>query len=419
MCVSVEAQNSTASPYSMYGVGLLVNREDASSAGFGHAAVALAPSEWVNITNPAGLSNLDSMTFYFNFQMKGFYTRLDNAKEHESLYSANIDGITMACRINKWWSSAIGYSPFSTVGYRLARYYSIAGADTYVTTDGYGNIFVTGVPEYKVRYSGSGGLSRAYWNHSFSLWKKHIVLGAGVGALWGSFTKKETAYFSDAMGGENIYNTKKYTCNNLFFEYGVQFNFDLGKNNFRLGATFSDKTKMRTSYDHIVSNDYSSNLFFDNTTAIDEFAVPRMYAAGIAYTRGKFMATGDFRFNEWGKIQNVKFGESMKYKDNWTAGGGIEYSAGEPDDVFYKRMRYRLGYYYSTENMVVHHNKFDEYGVTVGLTVPMGRYRNSLVIAYEHVERGYTGGGMVKEKIKSLKISLNIRENWFRKSKFD
>ncbi|MCQ2204619.1 MAG: hypothetical protein MJZ15_09285 [Bacteroidales bacterium] len=402
LCVSSKAQNSTASPYSMFGVGLPVVREDATAAGMGHASVALAPSEWVNVSNPAGLSNLDSLTFYFNFQMKGFYDKLTNANEQQSVYSANIDGITMAFRITKWWGSAIGYAPYSSVGYNLSD-----------------EQFITGTGErYKIQYTGSGGLSRAYWNHSISLWKKHIVLGAGVGALWGSFNKKETALFA-TLNGENIYNTKKYTCNNLFFEYGIQFNFDIGQNNFRIGGVFNDKRYMRTSYDHIVSNDLGANLFFDNTTAIEEFAVPRSVTGGIAYTRKKFTLTGDYKYSEWGSLQNVKFGENVRYADCWSAGGGFEYRAGEPDDPFYKRMRYRLGYYYSTENMVVHHNRFDEFGVTAGLTVPLGRYRNALVISYEHVTRGAAANGLVKEKLKSLKVALNIRETWFKKAKFD
>ena len=404
VCTSVSAQNSTASPYSMFGVGQLVQREDASAAGLGHSGIALAPNEWINISNPAAINNLDSITFYLNFQMKAFYAREESEMEHASTYRANIDGISMAFRAKPWWGIAFGYTPYSTVGYNIEEPRTVYG-------DG---------SEYTVKYEGSGGLSRAYWNNAFSFLKRHISVGASAGVLWGTFTNKESAYFSGSLNGENIYNTRKYTCNNLFFEYGMQFHFNIGQNNFRFGATFSDKKKMKSSYRQVVSNDISSQLFLEEKIATaNEFAVPRSYGAGLAYTRNKFVLTGDFKFNKWSKIENAKYKESITYQDNWSIGGGLQYSAGKRDDPFYKRMRYRLGYYYATENMIIHQTKFDEYGVTAGITIPLGRWNNSIVIAYEHVSRGTLDNGFVKETYKNFKISFNIRETWFVKSKFD
>lgn len=403
-CTSVSAQNSTASPYSMFGVGLLVHREDASAAGMGHAGIAVAPNEWINIANPAAINNLDSTTFYLNFQMKAFHAKAESEMEDQSVTRANIDGIAMAFRVKKWWGMALGYTPYSTVGYNITETRYVYGDDS----------------EYTLKYEGSGGLSRAYWNNALSVFNRHLSFGASVGVLWGTFTNKETAVFSGTLNGENVYNTRKYTCNNLFFEYGVQFHFNLGQNNFRFGAIYSDKRAMRSSYRQVVSNDISSQLFLEEKIATKgEFSVPRSYGGGIAYTRGKFMATGDFRYNEWGSIENVKYKESVYYKDNYTIGGGIQYSAGKREDPFFKRMRYRLGYYYSTENIVVRQTKFDEYGVTAGLTIPLGRWNNSIVIAYEHVRRGTLENGLVKETYKNIKLSFNIRETWFLRSKID
>ena len=403
-CINISAQNSTSSPYSMFGVGMLVQREDASSAGMGHAGIAVAPSECLNIANPAAINNLDSTTFYLNFQMKAYYAHQESEMEKQSVTRANIDGLAFGFRVKKWWGMALGYTPYSTVGYSIVEPRTVYG-------DG---------SEYTVKYTGSGGLSRAYWNNALSVFKNHLSFGASLGVLWGTFTNKETAIFSGSLNGENIYNTRKYTCNNLYFEYGMQFHFDIGKNNFRFGATYNSQRSMRSSYRQIVSNDISSQLFLEEKIATkDEFKVPQCFGAGIAYTRGKFMATADFKYNKWGDIENAKYKESITYKDNYVIGGGIQYSAGKREDPFFKRMRYRLGYYYSTENIIVKQQKLDEYGVTAGLTIPLGRWNNSIVIAYEHLTRGTLENGLVKETYKNIKISFNIRETWFLKSKFD
>ncbi|MBP5419966.1 MAG: hypothetical protein J6Y72_09190 [Bacteroidales bacterium] len=414
LSLTISAQNSTSSPYSLYGMGILAPKENAAAAGMGHTGVALAPSDWVNIANPAALSGLDSLTFYFNFQVKAFYAHEATSSHAQSVYSGNIDGITMGFRGSKWWAACIGYAPYSTVGYNMTEKKNIAG---------------TANSWYDIYYTGSGGLQQAFFNNAVTLFD-HITLGIGAGAIWGAISKKETADFSNTeittfgptvlLGGERVYNLKKYTMNNWYLEYGIQFDFNIGKNNFRLGATFSDRTNMHSSYDHIVSNDISSELFFDDVTPLEEeFAVPRMYAGGLAYTRGKFTATCDYHFNEWGDVLNVKFGESINFRDNHSIGGGMEWRCGRREDPFYKRLTFRLGGYYESSYIKMRGVTLGSYAGTLGITIPMGRSANSIVIGYEYRKRGTTFNGLVEEKFNNFKIALNIHETWFMKSKFD
>ncbi|MCQ2229651.1 MAG: hypothetical protein MJZ13_07895 [Bacteroidales bacterium] len=398
------AQNSTVSPYSMYGIGLLTHREHATSAGLGHASIALAPKDYINIGNPAAINNLDSTTFYFNIQLSGLRTRLKADYERASLVSGNIDGITMGCRVTKWWGLAIGYAPYSSVGYNYREKRYIYGSNS----------------QYIIKQTGSGGMQHAFLNNAISFFNKHLSLGASVGAMWGSFNRKETALFSDALDGENIYNLKKYTCNNLYLEYGLQFHFNIGENNFRFGGVYNNKRKLLSSYDHIVSNDFSAQLFFDDETPFEEeFHVPTSYGAGFTYTRKKFLFTVDYKYNEWGKIKNSKFNEPVTFRDNWKCGGGIQFSAGKDGDPFYKRIQYRIGYYMSPSYMLVHRHEINEQAVTLGMTVPMGRFSNSFIIAYEYLKRGQENFGLIEEKSHNIKVAFNIREGWFKKHKFD
>ena len=414
LSLTVSAQNSTSSPYSLYGVGILSPKENAAAAGLGHAGVALAPHDWVNVGNPAGVAGLDSLTFYFNFQAKAFYSHESTAIESQSVYSGNIDGITMGFRGSKYWAACIGYAPYSTVGYNMSEKKNIAG---------------TARSYYDIHYEGSGGLQQAFINNGFTFFN-HLTLGIGAGAIWGSITKTETADFrfveitsfgpTVLLDGEKIYNTKKYTMNNWYLEYGIQGDFNIGKHNVRLGATYSNKTHLYSSYDHIVSNDVSAQLFFDNVTPLeDDFYVPRMYAAGISYSYDKLTATCDYHYNQWGDVLNVKFGESVTYRDNYSVGGGVEWRCGKREDPFYKRLTFRLGGFYESSYIKMRGATLGTYAGTVGLTVPIGRSANSIVIGFERSSRGTTNNGLVKETFNNFKIALNIRETWFVKSKFD
>lgn len=425
VALTATAQNSTSSPYSYFGIGILVPREHAAMAGVGHSGIAVATNEWLNTSNPAALNSLDSLTFYFNFQLKALSAHQENYNYSCRSNSGNIDGITMGFRLTKWWGAALGYTPYSSIGYSMNEEKNIVGTEDY----------------YTINHTGSGGLSNAFITNSLTLFK-HISFGVSAGVMWGKIIKKETAEFENVIGGEDVYNEKKYTMNNLFFEYGVQFDFNLGKkNNFRFGAVYNEKTKMRSSYDHNVSNNVSSSLFFDDVTPLDgEFTVPRSYGAGFAYRRSHlFLLTADYRVNEWGELKNMVFGEKAKFEDNYQVGGGIEYSPGLPGDPFYKRMRYRLGYNYTSSYLkfkknqldridiidgvaipVYKYHDIDTHAITAGLTIPLGRSRNAVTVGYEFQFRGNTlMDGLVEERTSIFKFSLDIQETWFMKSKFD
>ncbi len=403
LCIgmSAEAQNSTSSPYSMYGIGLYSPKEDVAAAGLGHSGIALAPSEWLNISNPAGISKLDSLSFYFNVNLKGFYSHEEWGYEQASVYSGNIDGISLGFRGRKWLSFAIGYAPFTSVGYKLNE-------EKYITGSG---------EKYLVEYKGSGGLSQAYFDAAFTLFN-HWSLGGNFSVLWGTIEKLEVNYFSQANGGEDIYNKTKYQANNIYWEVGTQFDFNIGQNNFRFGATYAPKMWLHTSYDQVIYNNVSRELDSDDSTPF-RFYVPRMYGAGFTYQRKKLLGTVECKFAEWSKVKDNKFRNSVNYRDTYTISGGIQYSPGSPDKPFYARMRYRVGYFYGRNYIDLQNYNVMEKGFTLGITVPIGRSLNAITIAYEHQTRGAESAGMIEERISSFKIGFNVREIWFMKHKFE
>ncbi len=399
--IGAEAQNSTSSPYSMYGIGVINTKEDVAAAGLGHSGIALAPSEWLNISNPAGINRLDSLSFYFNINLKGFYAREESGYEKASIYSANIDGISLGFRGRKWLAFAVGYAPFSSVGYKLEEEKYIVGSGE----------------KYRVQYTGSGGLSQAYFNAAVTLFN-HWSLGGNFSVLWGTIEKLESSYFSEAIGGEDIFNKRKYQANNIYWEVGTQFDFNIGENNFRFGAVYAPEIWLHTSYDQIVYNNVSSELEHDASTP-DRFRVPRMYGAGFTYQRGKLLGTVEYKVSEWGEIEDTKFKDRADFRNTYTISGGLQYSPGSPDSPFYKRMRYRAGFFYGRDYIDLQEANLMQSGFSLGITVPIGRSLNAITVAYEHQHRGTQSFGMIEENINTFKLGFNIREIWFMRHKFD
>ncbi len=385
----------------MYGVGIITPKEDVAAAGMGHSGIALAPSEWVNISNPAGLANLDSLTFYFNFQMRAFYAR-EYAGQHEkaSVYSANIDGISMAFRGRKWLAFALGYSPYSTVGYNMSEVKTIVGS-----TD-----------TYRVQHSGSGGLSQAFFDAAVTLFD-HWTIGGNFSVIWGNIENLEVAYFSETIGGEDIFNKRNYSVNNIYWELGTQFDFNIGQNNFRFGAVYAPKVWLHSSYDQTIYNSIQE-LESDDSTP-DRFYIPRYYGAGFSYARKKFLGTVEYKVSEWGDVPNTKFKEKVNFRNTYTLSGGLQYAPGNPDDPFYKRLRYRVGGFYGRDYLDLASVNLMQKGFTLGVSIPLGRTQNSVSVSYERLNRGTLSNGMIKEKFNNFKIAINIRETWFLRSKFE
>ncbi len=397
------AQNSTSSPYSIYGVGIIEPKEDTNAAGMGHTGIALAPHDWVNVANPAGICQLDSLAFYFNVQVKTFYSYQKSGREHQYVYSTNIDGITAGFRCTRWMCMALGYNPYSTVGYNM-------NLDRYIigTND-----------KYDAQFSGNGGLSQAYIMMAFTAFH-HLTLAGDISMLWGKITNLETAVFSGTIAGEDIYNEKKYTMNNLFYEFGLQYDFNIGKNNFRLGGIFNMKTHLLSSYDHWVYNDIDSELFFDDVTPLNsDFYVPLAFGFGLTYLRNWLTFSVDYKQSNWSDVPISKFRETAKYRDSFVLCAGLQVAPGKFGDPFYKRIVYRLGYSYTKDYLNLRGVNLNNFKITAGLNIPLGRWTNAIALAYEFMQRGTTYNGMVEEKHHSIKIGINIMERWFIKSKFD
>ena len=140
---------------------------------------------------------------------------------------------------------------------------------------------------------------------------------------------------------------------------------------------------------------------------------------GFTYSRKALVGTIEYKVSEWGDIKNTKFKEKVNFRDTYTISGGLQYSPGKPDDPFYKRMRYRVGGFYGRDYLDLTTANLMQSGFTLGISVPLGRSRNSISISYERQNRGTLSNGMIKENFNNFKIGLNIRETWFMRSKFD
>ena len=85
-CVSVDAQTGAAygaySPYSVFGIGDIAKEGTAYNRSMGGVGIANRNRRFINITNPAAISSIDSSSFMADFGLS----------EGNTVYRQNLDG---------------------------------------------------------------------------------------------------------------------------------------------------------------------------------------------------------------------------------------------------------------------------------------------------------------------------------------
>ncbi len=398
---SSNAQNSTSSPYSVFGVGRLAARGDVSTLSMGQAGVALRSDEWINTLNPASLSSLDSTTFYFNMQLDGIFSHIGNSSQSQSCANGNISAVTMAFRAARGWGMSLGYTPFSNVGYSIKSNKYLLG-----TSD-----------EYPVVYEGSGGLSQIYWANSVKV-AGGLSLGLNLSYLWGNLKSTELSTYP-ALAADDIYNEKTHYMNNFYLEYGLQYLAVVGNHKLGMGAVANMQTKLGSTYRQRIFNDYTSGIS-DEESDFDDFAVPVSFRGGLSWDMPSgFLIAADYGVQNWKNIDNPK-NESALYLDNHSFNFGVEYSARKRTYKSYlRRIKYRAGLFYNTGYLKIKSVRLDEKGFTAGLAFPLGNRGSFLNVGYENVVYGNDRKGLLKETLHTVRIGLTINENWFMKLKFE
>ncbi|MBI9064875.1 MAG: hypothetical protein JEZ14_23010 [Marinilabiliaceae bacterium] len=392
------AQSSTASPYSMYGIGMLNMKGDVINAGMGHTGVAMKSQGYLNTLNPASYSAIDSLSFLFNVQASGSFGYYETNSQSQTNFAANIDGLSFGFKVSDNWGMNIGFAPYSTIGYTIqSEKYFIGTENT-----------------YPVEYTGEGGLTQVYWGNGIQLFKG-FSLGVNLSFVWGSIENIETSYYP-IITGETIHNRKSHHVNNLYLEYGFQYHLPIQKNTLSFGAVINTETNMNTTYEHSISTDGGQEYFYESKNA-DDMLIPMKYSTGLSYqTHTGWTAAFDYHHSKWSSFDEPM--TTAEYQNTNSYHLGFQYA---PQRMGYKsifrRIQYRVGAFYSDNYLTLNGVDLDEKGFTMGITIPV-RQKTLLNVGYEFKQAGSLENGLIRETYNGIKIGVTFNESWFRKSLF-
>lgn len=399
--VAANAQSSTNSPYTRYGLGELSDQAFAHNAAMGGIGYALRSSEQINVMNPASYSAVDSLSFMFdigmglkssNYQENGYKT---NAK------SASFDYLAMQFRLHPRVGFAVGFTPYSNVGYKFSRTSDIENSDDVTLTN---------------TFYGDGGLQQIFGGIGFKI-LDNLSIGANVGYLYGEIDYQTLATLSN--GGDQTTTYNNISINSYIANFGLQYTQKLSKTDkVTLGLVYGLGHDLKsTETKGIQVTDGSSYSELTEETIKDSYGIPSTFGAGLTWQHKQNLTVGaDYTLQQF---ENVKYDNSTDfYKNRTRIGAGIEYMPSLYGRNYLSRIRYRAGAYYSSSYMKLpEYDGPKEWGVSAGFGLPLHLFQRNTVLSItgQYVRVLPSVKGMLSENRFVLKLGLTFNEHWFMK----
>jgi hypothetical protein len=417
---SVGAQETTNSPYSRYGYGMLRDQAVGPSKAMGGIGYGLRHAQSANPMNPASHSRVDSLTFLFDIGISSTYGKLSDGVNSKNHYNGGLDYITILIPLTRGLGVSAGILPYSSVGYK------------------FGSKETTNDLSYIKSFSGSGGLSQVYLGAGYKLPGTGLSLGANASYLFGTVEHTRSL---PSIGSSDSYTSTEHSMlklNTFKFDLGLQYELTLSKKDkLTIGAVYSPKINSKGDYENIHYELNSSGVAVSrDTTAYNgvDAGIPATYGAGFSLNRdNKLIIGADVTYQKWNDVKYSEYmgdgiDQSDRFNDRWKYAVGAEYMIDPYDRSFFKRIKFRGGVNYSNSYMNVKNsdNKvkgYDEYGATLGFGFPirdnLGGRLSYININFEYKKVKPKISNMISEQYFGVSLNMNINEFWFFRKKID
>lgn len=381
---SMNAQNATSSPYSMFGYGELNDNVPGAYRGMGGVTTGMRSKTVIDPSQPASYSSVDNTTFMFDLAASAMWSNYKDGTGRRNKGNGNLEYLTMQFPLWKYIGFSLGIMPYSAVGYDI--------------TDS----VTTGVHPYKTNYTGSGGISNVYAGVSFNI-MDWVALGMNVYYMFGDLENNRTLSFTES-GFNAISQVSTMHVSDVRLRYGAQFFHTFAeKHTVVLGATFENRSKLNGKFSKIETTT-------TDTVQVSQsgFELPMSWSVGASYNyAGRMTFAADYSVVNW--ANTLYFGNRGTFRDRSKLAVGFEYRHDPNGRKYVERMPFRVGC--SISDPYVKNMGAKEISVSLGVGFPL---RNVATVINTIVEYGHRGAtGMLEENYLKFTINASVSENWF------
>lgn len=407
---NAKAQKSSASPYSFFGMGDENITKTVEEISMGEVGVASYSNNQLFLSNPASLSMLRLTTYDLGVTVRDI--KVEDGINSEKSSATSLSYIILGVPIGDKAGFTFGLQPNTNIGYSLLQEFKDTAN---IVTES--NLFF-----------GNGGTNRLFLGYGKKIYK-FASIGIEGSFVFGSISnnilnrRNNVQFASQHEVNSNVsgFNLK------IGFQYhkpikskkGVQLH--LGAT-VRLSSNFKNRgnellfSLINNPVGVIIARDTISNKSF-NGTIKNPFKSTLGVGVGKSYNWNLSLEYGyqggfSFRGGGLGNNNNVTY-----KKANRISLGGYYLPNVNSVTSYWDRVIYRGGIKYKQTGLIVNNENINEFGISFGVGMPLGKELSTFNLGFEIGKRGTTTNGLVKEKFFNFRIGFTLNDKWFRKRK--
>jgi len=396
------AQEATSSPYSYFGIGSLNFRgtvENRSMAGLS----VYSDSVHLNLQNPSGIAHLKLVTFAVGGTHK--YITQETTNDSGSGSSTSVNYLAMGIPLTDRIGAGFGILPLTSVGYNLQG----------DSEDG------------SIQNRGAGGMNKVYLNLAYRI-NDNFSVGIDANYNFGNIINSTLLSNPDVE-----FATRETNSSNL-----SGFSVNLGATYRRMvtdklelfsSLTYTPETRLDSENFRQFASVFVPSAEFQIDVDVREvdiddsvLTLPSQISFGVGigaprkwFVGAEFSTQDNSEFsNRTFSLDNVEFSTVSRYKI-----GGFYVPRHSALSGYLNRVTYRAGVRYEDTGLRINSENINEFGITFGVGLPVGRMFSNFNIGFEVGSRGTTNNGLVKENFFNTIISLSLNDKWFIKTLYD
>lgn len=373
---TMSAQNTTASPYSMFGLGEMESGSSGVFAGMGDVALALRNSSYLGISNPAALTAIKPNAFVSDMALYGEYRTMMQGGSRENNLLGNLRNMAIGCRLFPSVYASVGITPMSSVGYALRTSSPVEGSSENSYT----------------YFEGSGGLSKLYLGSAVSI-GANLSLGVNFSYVYGRL------YQVESQGASSV---EKSAYTHAFYpDLGLQYHLPLSsERSLTFGLTYGYKQKV--TLENTLQEDIDGTE--SKTLPSTRQYLPQYYGVGFSYAGESMLIALDYLQRNYSSMRSES--TTVSYNDQYKVSLGIDYI---PVTRTAKKTHWMIGASLANTYMMIRDKKGMVASFSMGTSLPTNTMGN-IGLALKYERQAYKQGGGINENRISLQVNVQISE---------
>lgn len=404
VCITTvtSAQEATSSPYSFFGVGSTNFRGTVENRSMGGISM-YSDSIHLNLQNPSGYAHLKLVAFSVGGAHK--YVTQETTQEKGTASSTSINYLALGVPLGEKFGAGFGIIPITSVGYNLENQSG----------------------ENIVQNTGQGGMNKVFLSLGYLI-SDHLSVGIDANYNFGNIENNSLLFSPDVEFATK--ETNRSDLSGFSLNFGATYRrLITEKLEMFSSITYTPETNLDSENSRRFASVFVPNLDFqievdprDVDVEDSKLTLPTQYSLGFGIGEPRrWFVGGEYTLQETSNftnraftLDNVSFANSSKYKL-----GGFYVPRHNALSGYFKKITYRAGVRYENTGLVINDEKINEFGISFGVGMPVGRLFSNVNIGFEYGNRGTTNNGLVKETFFNTIISLSLNDRWFIKTLYD